>query len=169
MDSIPAGAHRVKCENTHSHPYSLELSAQFEPGQRYTIPGVNHPNGRPKILLVEDLRTRIGRNVRTSDAVHYTANTLNIRCDVLEKAISRGLLWIEIAIDYRRTGTRKIFAASVDTILTQSEKIHLDGCDQWALPKHIWLCDGKPQPQPQPEADQPMLFDMPAERRGGGY
>lgn len=125
MDSIPAGAHRVKCENTHSHPYSLELSAQFTPGQRYTIPGVNHPNGRLKILLVEDLRTRIGRNVRTSDAVHYTAGTLNIRCDI---------------------------------------------CDQWALPKYLWLCDGKPQPQPQPEADQPMLFDFAEpQRRNGGY
>lgn len=35
---------------------------------------------------------------------------------------------------------------------------------QPTLPKQL-----QPRPQPEPAAQQPMLFDMPAERRNGGY
>lgn len=157
----------------YAHTYDAQLSAQFIPGKRYIRPGVNHPDGRPKILLVGDIRTRIGRNVRTSDAVHYTANTLNVRCDICDEAQADGLVFIEIAIDYRRTKNRKIFAAPIEIITTQGEKIYMDGAWQWALPKHLWLCDGHPQAQPKPASavEQPALFSF-AEtvtRRGGAY
>ena len=163
----------VNTQHAPTHTYTPHLSAQFVMRKRYVRAGVNHPDGRPKILLGGDPVTGIGRNVRTSDGALYTGATLNIRCDILDEAQADGLHTIEIVITYRKTGNSKTFSAPIATIRDYAEKVYMDGCEQWALAKHFWLCDGQPQTQPKPtpkpqsEAQQAMLFAEP--RRIGGY
>lgn len=161
MDSIPADARRVKYDFAHSHLTGHPISGNgnvsgFYMPERHEyyrrIVGSRHLLRKPP-AITNDLAAlteaeRLGadrvRIVDSETGIEYLCASLTIREYGFYLDRGHGKQ-IALPLPYWTQ-------CAPDGTITQP-----------TLPKQ------KPQPQPQPEAEQPMLFDMPAERRGGSY
>lgn len=159
--TIHQDARRVKYDFSHSRQHL----------KRYPVPGIP-ANEKQRTAAIGYFDDMVVRSVRTSDGRRYDGDEIAVLISVLDEAENDGFDDLEIAINYRKTNTVTTYATTIEYLRQHGRRAL--GVSGWELsmPRSMWSIDGAQptgEPQAQPVAAQPTLFDMPAERRGGGY
>lgn len=141
---------------------ALPTRTRYRQPKRYLVPGTEHDE-RPRTAAIGYFDSGTLRSVRTGRGRIYGDDTLHFLITVLDEAETDGLTIAEIVINYNRLNVSVTYAAPIETLRSQGQRVL--GVSGWelALPRQLWSVDGQepeglPEPTPEPGAVQPALF-----------
>lgn len=130
----------------------------------YPVPGIP-ANEKQRTAGIGFPDTGVFRSIRSASGRQYSSDSIHIDPGILDRICADGLRIVEIVIQYKIHEVT--YSTTVETLRTHGQRVTTPAGWQIALPRHLWLIDGKSQPKPQvqqpeiekqPEAAQLGLF-----------